>query len=93
MTKRQIIMKVSRHTGVSYKDTELIIESFLAILKAEWLAGVKVSIQEFGTFLLKDFKAKKGRDIRRNKTVLIPAGKRPVFKVSSQLKKQSNDRF
>ena len=83
-------MKVSRHTGITYKDTELVIEAFLSILKASWLSGEGVTIRGLGSFVLKKFAAKKGRDIRRNVMVPIPAGMKPVFQISKSLKKTTS---
>tara|TARA_R110001599_G_scaffold332511_1_gene547977 strand:- start:24339 stop:24602 length:264 start_codon:yes stop_codon:yes gene_type:complete len=85
LTKRQIITRVSKATGITYADAELVIEGFLTELTNQWRAGVTVAIRGFGTFSWKMFKAKKGRDISRGTAVHIPARKKPVFKPSKKL--------
>ncbi|GHE64998.1 HU family DNA-binding protein [Roseivirga thermotolerans] len=85
MTKKQLIYRVSKSTGITYKDTELVIEAFLQELLDQWRARVRVAIRGFGTFTWKKQAAKKGRDINKGKTINIPARMKPVFKPSKQL--------
>ncbi|WP_252948516.1 HU family DNA-binding protein [Roseivirga pacifica] len=88
MTKRQIITKVSRSTGIKYNDTERIIEAFLSEIAKQWRIG-KVSLRGFGTFTWKKYAAKKGRDISRNIQIDIPAQEKPIFRASNNIKPNS----
>lgn len=54
MTKLELIDQVSKDTNMTKKDTAIIINKFLEVLKQDILDGNKVVISNFGTFYKKD---------------------------------------
>lgn len=84
MTKADLVDAISNKLGVEKRETQLIIESFMDEIKKNMFAGKNVYLRGFGTFLIKERKEKKGRNITRNTTITIPAHKIPSFKPSKE---------
>ncbi|NDV80294.1 HU family DNA-binding protein, partial [Dysgonomonas sp. 511] len=55
MTKKDIIKKVSKQTGVSQNNTKIVLESILEVIQSSLKEGERITIQNFGTFHVKEF--------------------------------------
>ena len=86
MTKADIVDKVSKDTGMEKFKVTKVIESFMDTVKTSLSKDENVYLRGFGSFVVKQRAEKKGRDIRANTTVIIPAGKVPGFKASKDFK-------
>lgn len=53
MNKTDLIETVAKDTGVSVKDTRLVINGFIETIKSKLLYGVDVKIKDFMNFELK----------------------------------------
>jgi len=84
MTKADIVSSISNKLGVEKRETQLVIESFMDEIKKGMLTGENVYLRGFGTFLIKERKEKKGRNISSNTTIVIPAHNIPAFKPSKE---------
>lgn len=83
MTKADLIDKISKECGVERKIVYVIVESFMHCIRQSLaMKGRSVFLRGFGTFFLKKRASKKGRDISRNETIVIPARCIPYFKPS-----------
>ena len=82
MTKKELIDTIAIQTGVSVKDTTIVVENLISTIKDSVESGKQIFIRGFGSFGMKEKSARKGRDIRKNAIVDIPAKKVPFFKVS-----------
>lgn len=82
MTKKELIETIASQTGVSVKDTTIVVENLISTIKDSVESGKQIFIRGFGSFGMKEKSARKGRDIRKNAIVDIPARKVPFFKVS-----------
>ena len=58
MTKLELIDKVSKTTGITKKETALIINEFISAMKEDIMEGNKVVISNFGTFYKKDVESR-----------------------------------
>ena len=63
MTKAEIINRVAERTGMSRKDAIVALEIFLGSIKDALKRGEKISLVGFGTFYLKQKRARNGRNI------------------------------
>jgi DNA-binding protein HU-beta len=93
MRKCDIVKNIVGMTGIETRDVDLIVSSFIKVIKNEVGAGTRVEIRGFGVFEPKARKAKTGRDISRGKPVHVPARVVPTFKHSKKfftIKKQSD---
>lgn len=86
MNKKELISAVAEATELSKKDVESAFGAIFETIKNVLAQREKISIKGFGTFSVKDRKAKTGRHPRTGKTLKIPARTVPVFKAGSQLK-------
>lgn len=82
MTKKELIETIASQTGVSVKDTTIVVENLISTIKDSVENGKQIFIRGFGSFGMKEKSARKGRDIKKNTIVDIPARKVPFFKVS-----------
>ncbi|NLJ58684.1 MAG: HU family DNA-binding protein [Tissierellia bacterium] len=92
MNKAELIASVAEKTGFTKKDAEKALNSFMETIKEELVAGGKVQLVGFGTFEVRDRKARQGRNPRNpSETIDIPASKAPVFKAGKSLKEAVNN--
>ncbi len=77
MTKAEIVKEVSKSTGIEATTVSAVVEGFMEAVKAK---ENNVYLRGFGTFEVKTRKAKTGRNITKNTTVIIPEHKVPTFK-------------
>ncbi|MBO5816265.1 MAG: integration host factor subunit beta [Bacteroidales bacterium] len=80
MTKAEIIKEVSKSTGIEATAVSAVVEGFMEAVKDSLANENNVYLRGFGTFEVKTRKAKTGRNITKNTTVIIPEHKVPAFK-------------
>lgn len=91
MTRAQIAAKISDATGLSKKETEIVVEGFISCVIEALKDNETIEIRGFGTF---KNNVKEPRVARNPKTgEQIQLGKRfiPMFKVSKEFKKAVQD--
>ncbi|MBK5252270.1 MAG: HU family DNA-binding protein [Peptostreptococcaceae bacterium] len=87
MNKAELIASMAEKAGLTKKDTEVALNSFVNSIQESLIAGEKVQLVGFGTFDVKERKARQGRNPRNPEQVIeIPASKAPVFKAGKALK-------
>ena len=86
MTKANIVDLIADSTGFTAKDAKIIVEYFIDEIKNCLKGGDHLEIRGFGTFKVKDRKARMARNPRTGEPVPVPDRKVPVFKVSRELK-------
>jgi integration host factor subunit beta len=86
MTKADLIDEVSKVTELSRKGSEVIVETlFDSIIKA-LKTGDKLEVRGFGSFRIRERKARQGRNPKTGEKVSVPEKKVPYFKPSKELK-------
>jgi len=90
MTKADIVELIAEKTGFSIKDVKTVVENFLDEVKGSLTEGKHIEIRGFGTFKVKNHKARKARNPRTNQEVRVPERKKAFFKVSKELNKMLN---
>ena len=88
MTKAEIVKEVSKSTGIENATVSAVVERFMATVKSALAKDENVYLRGFGTFEVKTRKAKTGRNITKNTTVIIPEHKVPTFKPCPDFKNQ-----
>ena len=86
MTKSNLISIVAESAGLTKKDTEKVVSSFLSAVTDALVSGDKVQIVGFGTFEVRDRKEREGRNPANGEPMLIPASRVPAFKAGKSLK-------
>ena len=90
MTKNNIIKEVSKETGFTNVEVELLLDSFLNTIKTSLSKGEKVEMRGFGSFLVKKRPARDSRNPLTNKVIRLEERFIPSFKVSKILKDYVN---
>ena len=88
MTKAEIVKEVSKSTGIENATVSAVVEGFMATVKSALAKDENGYLRGFGTFEVKTRKAKTGRNITKNTTVIIPEHKVPTFKPCPDFKNQ-----
>jgi integration host factor subunit alpha len=90
MTKVDIIQNVYDRLGISKKDAARIVESIFDIMKERLEKGEKIKISGFGNFVVKEKKARRGRNPQTGTEIEISPRKVLTFKSSQVLRKALN---
>lgn len=90
MNKTELITAVAQEAQVTKKDAEKTVKAVIDVISAALEKGEKVQIIGFGTFEVRQRKAREGHNPSTQDTIQIPASKTPAFKVSKQLKERVN---
>ena len=88
MTKADLVEKISGDTGVSKNNTALIVDGMLDAICRALSDGKHLEIRGFGTFKVRERRARRARNPRSGTEVMVPAKLVPVFKPSKELKTQ-----
>ena len=88
MTKAEIVKEVSKNTGIENVTVSAVVEGFMTTVKGALAKDENVYFRGFGTFEVKTRKAKTGRNITKNTTVVIPEHQVPTFKPCPDFKNQ-----
>ena len=87
MNRTELVSRAAQTCGITKKEAESFTDAFLAALKDALSQGEKVTITNFGTFEVKQRKARVGRNPKTSQVVDIPPVKTPVFRPCPSLKK------
>lgn len=86
----KIAEKISPDTGISKKQTEVIIDTIFDSIKDALAKGEKVEIRGFGNFRLRSRRARQARNPKTGESVEVPSKKVPFFKVGKELREMVN---
>ena len=91
MNKADLIAAVAEKTGFTKKDAEVAVNATMASIEETLIKGDRVQLIGFGTFEVRQRKARTGRNPRKpGETIEIAASKAPVFKAGKALKDAVN---
>ena len=85
MTKADMVELITDKTSLTAKDVKMVVDNLLEEIKSSLVKGKHLEIRGFGTFKVKNVKARKARNPKTNKEVDVPARKKAVFNVSKDL--------
>lgn len=86
MNKTELVASVAEKAGLTKKDSEKAVNAVLAAVTESLQKGEKVQLVGFGTFEVRERKARKAQNPRTKKEITIPATKVPAFKAGKGLK-------
>jgi len=91
MNKAELVASVAEKAGLTKKDAEAAVTAFLTSVEGALGKGEKVQLIGFGTFEIRQRKARQGRNPRNPEQIIpIEASKAPVFKAGKALKESVN---
>ena len=86
MTKADLVEEIANSTGLTKKEIAEAVDQFLKTVSDALAEGKHLEIRGFGTFKVKQRKARIARNPRTGEPAPVPERKVPVFKVSKELK-------
>ena len=92
MNKTELIAVVANEAEITKKDAEKAVKAVFSVISDSLTKGDKVQIIGFGTFEVRQRKAREGRNPRNNEPIQIEASKTPAFKAGKQLKDLVNNK-
>ena len=87
MTKAELVEIVAKEAGISKKDAEVIVKSVIDSIVSALNQGEKVEIRGFGSFRIRERRARNARNPRTGKPIKVPSKKVPYFKPGKELRK------
>lgn len=86
MTKTDLVNAIAEKTEFSKKDSEKALNAVITSITDSLVSGEKVQLIGFGTFEVRDRKAKEAINPSTKEKIKVPAKKAPVFKAGKALK-------
>lgn len=90
MTKAELVEMIAEDTGISKKDTGIIVNLILDNIGRALVSSDKVELRGFGSFKIKQRRSRLARNPRTGAAVDVPAKRVPYFKASNELKSRLN---
>lgn len=90
MNKNELIAAVADKTNLAKADATTAVEAVFDVITASLKDGDEVRVVGFGTFVVTQRKAGKGRNPQTGAEIDIPASKAPKFRAGKQLKEAVN---
>lgn len=90
MNKQELINAISNETGLSKKDTEATINSFVNVVSNALVNKDKVQLIGFGTFETRERAARTGKNPQTGEALNIPASTTAALKIGKSLKEKLN---
>ena len=90
MNKSELVDAVAAKTELTKADTERALKAFMETITETLKDGDQVTLIGFGTFLVRERKARTGRNPRTGEAIQIKAANNPAFKAGKALKDAVN---
>lgn len=86
MNKSELVAMIAEKGGFTKKDAERALDSTISSISTALSQGEKVQLVGFGTFEVRERKARTGRNPQTGQEISIAATKTAVFKAGKALK-------
>lgn len=90
MTKAEIIELLSEKHKIAKAKAELVVNTVFDSIVSSLVNDGRTEIRGFGTFVNRDYKARKGRNPKTGEVINVAAKKLPFFKAGKELKNDLN---
>ena len=90
LTKAHIVDAVAERSGYTRKESIVVVEILLELIKQSLESGEDVLISGFGKFCVKNKKKRKGRNPATGKDMMLRRRKVVTFKCSGKLREKLN---
>jgi len=91
MIKSKLIKYVSEKVGVTHEVAELAVNTIFDSMTEALVREESIEIRGFGSFKVRHYKERKGRNPKTGQIIDVSPKKRPFFKVGKELKERVNN--
>lgn len=88
MNKSELIELLSVKRGISLKKSEDIVNTIFDSMASAMMAGDRIEIRGFGSFVINEYKSYTGRNPKTGESINVKPKKLPFFKVGKELKER-----
>jgi len=88
VTASALLQSVADHLGMKKSEAKALTEGYLDVVKAYVMKGAKVKIGDIGMIMIRQRKARMGRNPQTGEPVKIKASKKLAFRQSAVMKAQ-----
>ena len=90
MNKTELVKELSGKAKVSQKSTSEVVTALVDVIENVVASGQRITLVGFGTFVVRNRKARNGRNPLTGEKIKIAASKSPKFKPGKAFKDQVN---
>jgi integration host factor subunit alpha len=90
LTKEKIINRVHEEVGLGKSQAKRVVENLFEIMKGALAEGDNLLVSGFGKFMVKNKRARRGRNPQTKMDLQLRARKVVVFKTSGVLRRKMN---
>ena len=90
MNKSELIEKLAERSGLNVIQAEEIVNIIFRRMRDTLMSGGRIEIRGFGSFVVREYRARQGRNPRTGTVIPIPQKRHPFFKVGKELKDRLN---
>ncbi len=91
MTRSQLIQRLAQqHPYLVHDEVERIVKTIFEKISEALARGERVEIRDFGSFAVKEYAPRVGRNPRTGEAVQVPAMRHPKFKIGKKLRRRLN---
>jgi integration host factor subunit beta len=90
MNKAELVLKVAARANLPQKVAKVIVDTIFGGMKDSLIKGERIEIRGFGSFVVKNYAAYKGRNPKTGALVDVSGKKLPFFKVGKELREKVN---
>ncbi len=88
MTRSELIERIAEKGRIPHKTAEAVVDVMFDSIEGALVRGERVEIRGFGSFVVRKYESRTGRNPRTGEAVEVPARRRPYFKVGKELSKR-----
>jgi len=90
MIKSELIKYVSEKVGVTHEVAELAVNTIFNSMTEALVRNEGIEIRGFGSFKVRHYKGRKGRNPKTGQIIDVLPKKRPFLKIGKELKERVN---
>src|SRR5664279_2446929 len=91
LTKADLSRHLAEHLEIGKKDADLLVATFLESIIESLRTGEGVELRGFGSFRLRDRKARQGRNPCSGESIQVPPKRVAFFKLGKELRSKLID--
>ena len=90
MTKSELVSQLAERADLPQTVARVIVDTIFDGMKESLIRGERIEIRGFGSFSVRSYEGRKGRNPKNGELVDVPPKKLPFFKVGKALKQKIN---
>jgi integration host factor subunit beta len=90
MLKSDLVEKIAKDLKMNHDIAQLVVNNIFDSMTEALRRGESIEIRGFGSFSVRHYEAREGRNPKTGEQVTVPPRKKPFFKVGKELKNRVN---